>query len=787
MDAVDKYEQDHGIYPVALDRRRHTGIHLKSDILDQRVHAIADGEVVAYRVCEFAIDGGDSKADSNAGFVLLKHTTETGEGRALTFYSLYMHLLDLDSYPIDVTKQQLPEFLRTKSPGGNRDELLPPPAQAGNGLMKVQRKDVLGLRGACQGWRHLHFEIFMTKKDFDEYFGPTQLGKEQVVTPATSDYWGHSYFVIPEDTQFFPLPPDADANGKLGDIAFEKLQVDKNKATLYVEAWFHKGQKYTKVWRDEGNGQLRLLTMAQPGTDKSGQPLERLQAQAEKDYEYTLYDRAMALYKTCPSDGYELLRFGRILSKSDKLPEGERATWMRVTFDDDKQGYVDINNAKIKKLSDADFPFFKGWQKLDEANGPFDADGLCDIDALKALMCNAKERYMPEALARTESGKKAEALARYVRTTKGVREQLRGFICEAPSEWDSSNNEQRFGKLKAPGEHFEGDEKGYGNLLKRVESLQFWDETGLTPGEKLWFFHPLAFIRHFRKCGWRSLPELAQMLPRKSSVEAGGLIEWGTAVDRWQDGETSKLGFMPPNMYLAMNRMWPKYGFTDPQRQAHFLAQIFKETGALRSTVEYGGDNYFRTKYEVLTEQEAGAAFDSLKAKKKAVKYSREDYIKMRIAQARQKAEELENTQPGDGARFRGRGLIHLTGRGNYRKYGRFRKSDFTTDPKCELISTDAFVAADSAGYFWVSKWMVSKDIGASRGGRNISRRADLGVEDDNVHAISVPVNGINPNGPVARKQFFRYANFILGDLPSMPADRDLVRQTDDSQQEQKK
>jgi hypothetical protein len=111
MDAVDAYEAADGLYPIAADRRWHPGMHLTPRMYNERIHAIADGEVIAYRVCQRAYDGGGGSADSNAGFVLLKHTTETGEGRKLTFYSLYMHLLELNGYQsLGSDKNSCPSF-----------------------------------------------------------------------------------------------------------------------------------------------------------------------------------------------------------------------------------------------------------------------------------------------------------------------------------------------------------------------------------------------------------------------------------------------------------------------------------------------------------------------------------------------------------------------------------------------------------------------------------------------------------------------------------------------------
>src|SRR3546814_10384258 len=65
---------------------------------------------------------------------------------------------------------------------------------------------------------------------------------------------------------------------------------------------------------------------------------------------------------------------------------------------------------------------------------------------------------------------------------------------------------------------------------------------------------------------------------------------------------------------------------------------------------------------------------------------------------------DLGNTQPGDGPRFKGRGLIQLTGRINYRDYGRACGKDFEnrTDPR--LVATDPNLAVDVAGWFWNSR-----------------------------------------------------------------------------------
>jgi len=55
----------------------------------------------------------------------------------------------------------------------------------------------------------------------------------------------------------------------------------------------------------------------------------------------------------------------------------------------------------------------------------------------------------------------------------------------------------------------------------------------------------------------------------------------------------------------------------------------------------------------------------------------------------------LGNTQPGDGVRFKGRGLIQLTGRSNYTNYGKAIGVDLLTHPEALMdVTTSAKVLA---------------------------------------------------------------------------------------------
>ena len=106
-----------------------------------------------------------------------------------------------------------------------------------------------------------------------------------------------------------------------------------------------------------------------------------------------------------------------------------------------------------------------------------------------------------------------------------------------------------------------------------------------------------------------------------------------------------------------------RYQIVGPKRIAAFIAQIGHESGQLRYVKEIWGPTKAQARYE-----------------------GRSD---------------LGNNQPGDGSRFRGRGLIQITGRDNYMACGGGLGLDLIKQP--ELLEKPQH-GCMSAAWFWSSR-----------------------------------------------------------------------------------
>jgi len=181
----------------------------------------------------------------------------------------------------------------------------------------------------------------------------------------------------------------------------------------------------------------------------------------------------------------------------------------------------------------------------------------------------------------------------------------------------------------------------------------------------------------------------------------------------------------------ALNAAMVAHAVDTVPRIAHFLAQVMHESGCLRLTVEnlnYSADGllkvfprYFGTRAEA----EACAR----KPEKIACKV-----YGGRMGNGAEAS--------GDGWRYRGRGLIQLTGKDNYRSFAQWCGQDVVADP--DLVAGS--LAVDAAVFFWQRE--------------NLNALADV----DDLKAVTRRING-GLNGFADRRELLEKARQALRDL----------------------
>ncbi len=151
-----------------------------------------------------------------------------------------------------------------------------------------------------------------------------------------------------------------------------------------------------------------------------------------------------------------------------------------------------------------------------------------------------------------------------------------------------------------------------------------------------------------------------------------------------------------------INGTCDKFDMGTSIRQICFLAQVGHESGSLFFTEELA----------------SGAAYEGRK--------------------------NLGNIKPGDGIKFKGRGLIQITGRTNYQIVGNALGLDLINNPgllggkNVNVCTAEQLKnAALSAGWFW-----NSRKLNAIADAINITKPIDSGSNLDNFILITKKING---------------------------------------------
>jgi putative chitinase len=187
----------------------------------------------------------------------------------------------------------------------------------------------------------------------------------------------------------------------------------------------------------------------------------------------------------------------------------------------------------------------------------------------------------------------------------------------------------------------------------------------------------------------------------------------------------------------ALNRAMARYRIDSRVRQAALLAQVGHESGQLRNLVEnlnYGAEGLAATwpgRYRCADG----------KPNAKAVSLARKPEAIANDAYAGRNG----NIHPGDGWRFRGRGLLQVTGRANYAAAGAGLGLPLEAEP--QLLEQPEH-AAMSAAWWWAK--------------HGLNELADAGRFQDIGSIINTGKTGRAPHGAAERKALYDLALRVL-------------------------
>lgn len=138
----------------------------------------------------------------------------------------------------------------------------------------------------------------------------------------------------------------------------------------------------------------------------------------------------------------------------------------------------------------------------------------------------------------------------------------------------------------------------------------------------------------------------------------------------------------------ALNEVLPKYEINTKLRLCHFLSQVIHESGHLKYKVE-------------------NLNYSSKALRSVFCKYFKTDAVANEYARKPEKianrvyADRMGNGNEvsGEGWKYRGRGLLQLTGKCNYKECGEYLGLDLVNNP--DLICNDPKVNIMSACWYW--------------------------------------------------------------------------------------
>ncbi|MEA9390199.1 glycoside hydrolase family 19 protein [Acerihabitans sp. TG2] len=288
--------------------------------------------------------------------------------------------------------------------------------------------------------------------------------------------------------------------------------------------------------------------------------------------------------------------------------------------------------------------------------------------------------------------------------TMGIRDIAAHLIVKHDNEWSAGSHHPRW---KAFFEDY--DQLRIAYAKKWLDDMQWMNQVeSFKNGDPVWHFHPVVFCSALKDCDQYEITvEMIEALLGHKNPWFTGKNGGKLFAKKFQENYQNVFEFDKKKFVYMLKEIMIKYGIVGPYHKAHFLSQCLHESAHLDTTIEFGsGENY-----------DPGRHSDALK---------------------------YENTVVGDSPKYRGRGLIQLTWKKNYRLFSQYSGARFVTEPDHVAASMENTIKASA--WFWRYNGGIFKKFNAN-GDINVL----IDNDKNNVRLITKTVNGGN-NGLAERQ-----------------------------------
>ena len=643
----------------------HQGIHLRaskfpsSEFENDKICAIADGKLIAYKVdSEYKTDAKSESSKESAvystGFFLLKHEVAYPKDNVLTFYSLYRHTAKMDDYQSSGEEILALTKSADKFPVAIREDNKEI-ARLPNGLALLVRK----------------YQSNKTKFDEVTWYKDVN-GVEH--KPKAGKHWkvfsGSYETMMSQPISGIPFL----TRHNIETLVDSEVKLDKPIEIKAGEALGLMGE-----YNQTGENGEKLLHLEVFTYDN----IEQFKAKAEAAYKqdkekkgiqdnFLYVARGSQLYSIANNEAVELEKtqveimvpLADVAKKTVKDKQNPKKTkayynvqpYLYSLVQKNKDGgiYVDDSHlthgllfpgVNIFNQSGNGLCIFKhGLHQHIDPKSDLTIEQKNELDPMfKSIMDELDLEKDKNGAVSFEAGKLKDLLLSPVQ-----QRRLTGIVAKHDSEWKKTRAADF---IRTCGTYRDNNKEDSATRIeKRVEDLSIKLEVdGFNTDKQAYYLHPLGLI------GWLA-------------VKVGKLIDRAYFFDEYQKRFT-KLTYAEKNALENIFTGIEEYCENDKsyvcslKKIAYMLATAKHETGHT---------------FEPITEKGSMSYFN---------KY---DPVLANTPERRKRAIDMENTQKGDGYKYRGRGYVQLTWKKNYRKSGEYLKKDLVNNPELALDQKNA-------------------------------------------------------------------------------------------------